>query len=311
MPPGLIVFAHIGKSLEPHDLWRAWTFEPVTILLLALSGVMYAVGLTRLWHAAGAGRGVRRRDAWAFWLGWLILALSLVSPLHALGGVLFSAHMAQHELLMTVAAPLLVIGRPLIPFVWALSPRWRRITGRWTAAKAFATPWHALTHPASGFFLHAAAIWLWHLPPWYDAAVTNEALHAAQHASFFLTALLFWWIVLQPSASRGGTGVSIALLFATVMHTGALGAVLTLTSRLIYKAYAATTGPWGLMPVEDQQVGGLIMWVPGGLAYVIAALALVMRLFRESEMRVARREAEQGADARGRSSAPGADWDVG
>lgn len=306
MPPGLIVFAHVGKPLEPHDLWRAWTVEPVTILLLVVSGAMYAVGLTRLWHAAGHGRGVRRRDAWSFAAGWLILALSLLSPLHALGGVLFSAHMAQHELLMTVAAPLLVIGRPVIPFVWALSPRWRRVTGRWTGARSFAVPWHALTHPASGFLLHAAAIWLWHLPSWYDASVSSEVVHAAQHASFFLTALLFWWIVLQPSAARGGAAVSIALLFGTLMHTGALGAVLTLTSRLIYTAYASTTAPWGFMPVEDQQVGGLIMWVPGGLAYVIAALALMMRLFRESEMRVARREAERAAEASDRSSVR--DW---
>ena len=290
MPAELIVFAHIGRPLEPHDLWRAWTFEPVTVALLAVSGWTYGRGLTRLWHAAGHGRGVRRIHAWSFAAGWLLLALTLLSPLHALGGVLFSAHMAQHELLMTVAAPLLVLGRPLIPLVWALSPRWRRITGAWTAARPFALPWRALTHPASAFFLHAAAIWVWHLPSLYDATVTSEVIHAAQHTSFLLTALLFWWIVVRPSPARGGTPAAIALLFATVMHTGALGAVLTLSSRLLYTVYAATTGPWGFTPIEDQQVGGLIMWVPGGLAYVIAALALVVRLFRESELRVARRE---------------------
>jgi putative membrane protein len=305
--PGLIVFAHIGEPLAPHDLWRAWSVEPVTMLPLAVTGAMYVVGLTRLWHAAGTGRGVRRREAWTFAGGWLILALALLSPLHALGGVLFSAHMAQHELLMTVAAPMLVIGKPLIPFVWALSPRWRRITGRVTGSRAFAVPWRALTHPVTAFFVHAAAIWLWHLPPWYDASVTSDAVHAAQHASFFLTALLFWWVILQPSAARGGTAVSISLLFATVMHTGALGAVLTLTSRLLYPVYGATTEPWGLTPIEDQQIGGLIMWVPGGLAYVIAALALVMRLFRESETRVARREAERAAGTGGGPSAD-ADW---
>jgi cytochrome c oxidase assembly factor CtaG len=297
VPAELIVFAHLGKCLEPHDLWRAWTFEPVTIVLLAISGWMYARGLTQLWHAAGRGRGVRERDAWMFAGGWLLLALSLLSPLHALGGVLFSAHMAQHELLMTVATPLLVIGRPLIPFVWALSPRWRRITGQWTTARSFAVPWRALTHPAIAFLLHAAAIWVWHLPSLYDATVTSELMHAAQHVSFVTTALLFWWVVLRPSAARGGTPAAIALLFATLMHTGALGAVLTLSSRLLYTAYATTTGPWGFTPIEDQQVGGLIMWVPGGIAYVIAALALVVRLFQESEQRVARREAAHDASA--------------
>ena len=290
MPAGLTVFEHLGQPLEPHDLWRAWTLEPVTIALLLVSGTMYAIGIRRLWRAAGRGRGVPQRDACAFAAGWMIVALALLSPLHALGGVLFSAHMAQHELLMVVAAPLLVIGRPVIPFVWALSPRWRRITGRWTAAKPFAVSWHAATHPASAFVLHAAAIWMWHLPSWYDASVTNEVVHATQHASFFLTALLFWWTVLQPAAARGGTAISIAMVFGTLMHTGALGAVLTLTSRLIYTAYASTTGAWGLTPVEDQQAGGLIMWVPGGLVYMIAALALLARLLRESELRAARRD---------------------
>ena len=295
VPAQLIVFAHLGKPLEPHDLWRAWTFEPVTIALLAISGWMYARGLTRLWHAAGRNRGVREWEACIFAAGWLVLALSLLSPLHALGGVLFSAHMAQHELLMTVAAPFLVLGRPLIPFVWALSPKWRRITGQWSGAPAFAVPWQALTHPVTAFLLHAAAIWVWHLPSLYDATVSSEVMHAAQHASFVVTALLFWWAVLRPSPARGGTAAAIALLFGTVMHTGALGAVLTLSSRVLYTVYASTTLTWGLAPIEDQQVGGLIMWVPGGIVYVIAALWLVVRLFGESEQRVARREAAKDA----------------
>jgi len=230
-----------------------------------------------------------------FAAGWLVLALSLLSPLHALGGALFFAHMAQHELLMTVAAPLLVLGRPLIPFVWALSPKWRRVTGQWSAARWFAVPWQALTHPVTAFLLHAAAIWVWHLPSLYDATVSSEVMHAAQHASFVLTALLFWWVALRPSPSRGGTAAAIALLFGTVMHTGALGAVLTLSSRVLYTVYASSTAAWGFTPIEDQQVGGLIMWVPGGIVYVIAALWLVVRLFRESEQRVTRREAAQDA----------------
>ena len=293
MPTELIVFAHVGAPLRPHDLWTAWTFEPVTIVALLVSLWMYVRGLDRLWHAAGKGRGVRRREACAFAAGWTLLALALLSPLHALGGVLFSAHMTQHELLMTVATPLLVVGRPLIPFVWALSPRWRRTTGRWTTAPAVGRPWHMLTHPVSAFLLHGVAIWVWHIPSLYDATVDSELMHAAQHTSFVATALLFWWVVLQPAASRGGTPASIGMLFGTVLHTGALGALLTLTSRLLYSAYGATTAAWGLHAIDDQQLGGLIMWVPGGLAYVVAALFLVVRMLRESEQRVVRLESER------------------
>jgi putative membrane protein len=308
MSARVMLFAHLGAPLEPHDLWLAWTFEPVTIVLIMVSGWLYARGLTRLWHAAGAGRGVRRLDVWAFATGWVLLALSLLSPLHALGGVLFSAHMAQHELLMTVVTPLLVLGKPLIPFVWALSPQWRRITGRWTGARSVARPWGVITHPGAAFLIHGAAIWIWHLPSLYDAAVASEAMHAAQHATFFLTALLFWWVVFHSTTSRGGTLASIAVLFGTVLHTGALGALLTLSPRLLYSAYGATTAPWGLLPIADQQLGGLIMWVPGGLAYVVAALALVVRMLRESEQRVMRRETARATAQTARDSAPEMGW---
>jgi len=288
-----MILAHVGAALQPHDLWTAWTFEPATIAVLGITGWLYARGVRRLWHAAGTGRGVRRGEAGTFAAGWAVLVLALLSPLHALGGVLFSAHMTQHELLMTVAVPLLVLGRPLIPFVWALSPRWRRTVGRWTSLPAMARPWRLVTHPASAFLLHGVAIWIWHLPSLYDATATSELMHAAQHVSFVSTALLFWWVVLQPGTARGGVPASIGMLFGTVLHTGALGALLTLTSRLLYVAYATTSGPWGIQPIDDQQLGGLIMWVPGGLAYVVAALCLVVRLLRESEQRVLRRERER------------------
>ena len=271
---------HAGTSLEPHDLWGAWSVEPFTMALLLISGSLFAIGVRSVWGAAGVGRGVRRPNVWMFAGGWAILALSLLSPLHALGGVLFSAHMAQHELLMTVAAPLLVLGRPLVPFVWALPPRWRRVTGAWAHTRVVSTVWGTLTRPAIAFLVHAIAIWVWHLPTLYDQAVVSELAHGLQHASFFVTALLFWWVVLKPNASRERMAISIALLFATVLHTGALGAVLTLTSKLLYPVYGATTAPWGLTPTGDQQLGGIIMWVPGGLPYLAAALVLFVRLLR-------------------------------
>lgn len=294
MPARLSVFAHVGAPLEPHDLWGAWTFEPATVAALMVSGALYGVGLRRLWRAAGVDRGIRRRQAWAFAAGWILLTLSLVSPLHALGGVLFSAHMTQHELLMTVAAPLLVVGRPLVPFIWALSPVWRRRTGQWSESAPVAATWRWLLHPLVAFVVHGAAVWAWHAPTLYDASVTSEAVHAAQHVSFFATALLFWWVALRGRAARGGIPASIAMLFGTTLHTGALGALLTLSSTLAYSAYAATTGPWGLTPIEDQQLGGLIMWVPGGVAYVLAALVLMARLLRDSETRALQREMRVG-----------------
>ena len=268
---------HGTAPLAPPGLWRAWSWEPCIVLPLALSAGLYAVGTRALWRSAGAGRGVGRDEVALFALGWGALALALVSPLHRLGEALFAAHMAQHELLMAVAAPLLVLGRPLVPFVWALPPAWRRVAGSWTSGRGFRAGWEALTHPATAWTLHAAAIWLWHLPSLYEATLGSELVHALQHASFLGTALLFWWSVVRRTAATGrvGTPIAVLALFTTALHTTLLGALLTFSRRVWYPIYDASTAAWGLTPLEDQQLAGLIMWVPAGVAYTVAALALL------------------------------------
>ena len=280
------LLAHTGEPLAPHDLWSAWTLSLPIVIPLALTLLLYVVGTRALWRQAGAGRGVRGWRAAAFAAGWLALAAALVSPLHALGESLFSAHMAQHELLMTVAAPLLVLGRPLVPALFALPPGARRGASAWTQQPWFRAGWHRISQPGTAWLLHAIAIWGWHLPRLYDATLENDLVHTLQHLSFLGTALLFWWTVLQPSWS--GRGAAMISLFTTMLQTGALGAVLTVSSSTWYPAYAATTRPWGLTPLEDQQLGGLIMWIPGGAAYLIAALALLGSSLRLSERRAPR-----------------------
>jgi putative membrane protein len=275
---------HPGVPPAPHDLWTAWSWDPGIVLPLLAAGWLYAAGLRALWHAAGRGRGVRGRDAAAFALGWLTLVVALVSPLHRLGEALFSAHMIQHELLMAVAAPLLVLGRPLVPFVWALSPAARRAVGRWTGAPAARSTWAVVTHPLTAWGLHAVAIWIWHLPSLYDASVRSELVHALQHASFLGTGLLFWWSVLGASRrGRVGAPWAVLSLFGTALHTTILGALLTFSTRVWYPVYGATTAAWGLTPLEDQQLAGLIMWVPAGLVYLAAALVLLASWLAEPE----------------------------
>jgi putative membrane protein len=186
--------------------------------------------------------------------------------------------MLQHELLMMVAAPLLVLGRPLAAWTWALRPDWRRrmagvIRWRWLA---FA--WSALTRPVCAWALHAVALWAWHIPPFFEAALHNEGLHILQHASFFVTALLFWWAVLGSDARSKTSAFAMVYLFTTMMHTSALGALLSLAPTPWYAPYVPLTAALGLDPVDDQQLGGLIMWVPAALAYVVAALAVIGRM---------------------------------
>ena len=273
------------RHLTPDGIWLAWSWEPGVVVSIALAGALYAVGLQRLWQTSNFGGGIRRWEALSFALGWLTLALALVSPLHALGGVLFSAHMTQHELLISLGAPLLVLGRPLIAFLWAFPLDWRRRLGGAARLTPIESGWRVLTRPSVAFGLHAIALWTWHLPRLYEATLSSELIHSLQHITFLFTALLFWWTIFNARGGEFRRGLAVFYLFATVLQTGALGALLTFGGALWYPAYAATTLPWGLTPLEDQQLGGLIMWIPGSLAYIIAALWIFAEWLRESEQR--------------------------
>lgn len=224
-----------------------------------------------------ASHRTRANQLTAFLLGWTALAIALASPLDALGGMLFSAHMVQHEMLMIVAAPLLVMGRPLAVWLWAFPRRWRRPVARaWRWGPLLAT-WRLLTGAAAAWLLHAAALWLWHVPRFFQAALADATVHAWQHASFLGTALLFWWPIFGRPRHAAPGGYGMLSLFTTMVHTGALGALLTLAPGIWYPAYVETSGALGIDPLRDQQLGGLVMWVPGGLAYLVAALWLGWR----------------------------------
>jgi putative membrane protein len=253
---------HLGQPLPTHDLWSAWDLNPATVVPLALSAILYHRG----------ARGGMRRQAVYFWSGWLALVFAVASPLHALGEVLFSAHMVQHEILMLAAAPLLVLSRPMVPMLRGLPASWRRPAGRWSKLGAI--------HPWAAWSIHAAALWLWHIPSWFQATLWNPWIHAAQHVSFLGSALLFWWSLL--AADRAGFGMGMLLLFTTSVHTSMLGALLTFTRQVWYPAYRWTE-VWGVSAIEDQQLGGLIMWIPAGIVYVAAGLAMFALWLRECD----------------------------
>jgi putative membrane protein len=269
-----MIAVHDGHPFTPQHLWTAWSFEPAVTLGLGLSAWLYLSGVRALWRSAGGARGIQRWQAVSFVAGWAALAIALLSPLHRLGDVLFSAHMAQHELLMVIAAPLLVLGRPIVPFLWALPLSWRRRAGDWAGTAPVSGGWAFLTLPLVAWTLHALAIWVWHAPPLYQATLNSELVHSLQHVSFLGTALLFWWTVFHGREGRIGRPVAVLSLFTTSVHTSLLGALLAFSTRQWYPLYAAGTSRWGLTPLEDQQLAGLIMWVPAGLAYVIAALLI-------------------------------------
>ncbi|HEY4113500.1 MAG TPA: cytochrome c oxidase assembly protein [Rhizomicrobium sp.] len=250
-----------------------WEFDPFVVAPLAVSAVLYSAGVARLWRRAGIGRGVRRWQAASFATGWMMLVVALVSPLHEFGEHLFAAHMIEHEILMAVAAPLLALSRPIGAFLFALPKSWREWLSRRGHDGWIAWPWRWLTRPLNATILHGIAIWVWHMPALFDATVTNENMHRLQHLSFLVTALFFWWALLgHPRRNYGSASLHVA---ATMVHTGILGALIALAPRLLYVTQTMDAPAFGLTPMEDQQLAGLIMWVPAGTIYAAVALALL------------------------------------
>ena len=248
-------------------------FDAVLAGLLVASALLYARGVTRLWRKAGVGRGIRIVDVSRFALGVVTLAAALLSPIDALADRSFAIHMAEHELLMVLAAPLFVLARPLEAAAWALPSGVRQAVTALTRAQLMRRVWHSVSAPVWATCVHALALWMWHLPPLFLAALASEPLHVFQHVCFFASALAFWWAIFG-GAIRTPGAISLACLFATMLLTSALGALLTFAPS---PWYVQVTGSrlFGLTPLEDQQLGGLIMWVPGGLTYVVIALAIV------------------------------------
>ena len=278
---GFFVVAH--EVLAPPEALHAWTFEPWIVASLAVAVAIYAAGLQRAWKSAGFGRGIRVWQAAAFAAGCAAIVAALISPLDAISASLFSAHMAQHELLMVVAAPLLVLGTPLLAALWSLPSRFRKPIADRVQSNGVRRAWRFATAPVTVWLLHAAALWAWHDPALYQAALSSEGIHALQHICFFATAALFWWGLAHGRYGRLGYGAAVVYVFSTAMHSGVLGALLTLSPSLWYPAYAGTAAAWGLTPLEDQQLAGLIMWVPAGILFAVVGLLFFAAWIRSSE----------------------------
>jgi putative membrane protein len=271
--------------LDARDVLGWWTTDPVALGVVGVPSLVYAAGVRRLWLESGRGHGIRRWEVASFVAAQIVLALALLSPLDRLSDLLFSAHMTQHELVMIVAPPLAVLGRPWVAALWALPPDVRHRLPAWAKGPRVLGSFRAVSAPLVALVLHALVVWLWHLPSWFEGALASETIHAVQHATFYASAALFWWAILRGRYGRLGYGLATVFVFATAMHTSILGLLFTTMEGLAYPVYAARGVEAGVDAHDDQVLAGIVMWIPAGTVLTLAAAWL-----GEAGARVARAE---------------------
>lgn len=278
-------WAHGGAPVRPGDWWRAWDLEPVLLLALGAAWFVYSRGLLAMWERAGVGRGVSRRQVAAYGGGLMVVLLALASPLDGLSGQLSAAHMVQHMLLMLVAAPLLALGTPMPVLLWAMPPGWRKgAAGMIRRVEGWYAPRSGWWQPVLLWAVFAMTLWIWHLPALYEAALRNRLVHDLQHLAFLGSSCLFWRVLLDPvQRLRMSRGLGVLYLFGTCLHASALGIFMTFSPRVWYVDYGASAPLWRLTPLEDQQLAGLLMWMPGCLVYAVAASALFAAWLKEGQ----------------------------
>jgi cytochrome c oxidase assembly factor CtaG len=277
-----VVLAH---SEEPHSIDTPRALSPWDVGVigcLAVIGLLYLLGSLRL---ARRGAASRRFEHVAFGIGWSALVFAVLPPLDSLSIQLFSVHMVQHELMMLVGAPLLIAGRPLPRCLSGLPERARVAAAHALQGRIASKTWRVITAPLVAWAFHGLAIWIWHMPALYDAAVGNEGIHTLQHATFVGTSALFWWGMLYGRYGRAGYGAAVFYVFTTVIHTGILGAMVTFAGTLLYPIYAAPAAARGIDPLADQQLAGLLMWIPACFVLTLLGLALFAAWLGESARR--------------------------
>lgn len=206
-------------------------------------------------------------------IGTMLALLAVSPPMHAAADASLAAHMVQHLVLILAAAPLMVLGHP----IRALPTGFVRPIARRIPLVRF-TRRHLRLLAVAGWLIHVVVVWAWHLPGPYEWAIASSSAHVVEHTSLLLTACAFWKAVFSRVLGSAG---AVLYLFAAAGQSTALGALLTLTDAPWYPAHAASVAEWSLTPLEDQQLAGLIMWIPGGLAYAAVALARLGRMLRD------------------------------
>jgi len=262
--------------------WSAEDWPPGIIVPVIACALLYGLGVLRMRRRSGR---LPLRRVSSFAAGAILLLAALASPMHEISEQLFWVHMTQHEILMVISAPLLVLSHPIAPLLWGLPGAGRRAVAKMASWKLVRRGSSLVSAPLTAWLLHAVALWGWHVPRLFVAALESEFLHALQHICFLGTALLFWGVLFGKKAGRLGYGGAILYVFTTATHASVLGAWLTFSPQVWYAPYGQTSSIRHLTALEDQQLGGLIMWIPAGTLLTIVALVFLGKWLEHSQQR--------------------------
>lgn len=291
-----MALAHTRPRPTPENVWAAWYLDPVVVVSMLLASWLYLRGVRDLWITAGQDKVISRRRRNAWYGAMISLAVALFSPIDALGGALFSVHMVQHLILFVVTPLFLAYTRPGLGMWWGLPATWRRRAGNGIGSWSVSRRLHgANRNPMLIVMVFTAVLWLWHTPALYNAALRSDVVHALEHFSFMAGAYLLWSWLLSVGFGEGGPtggrqGLAVLIVFATVMQSGVLGAILTFARTPLYDIHEGYTEMWGLTLIEDQQLAGVLMWVPMGMTFTLVALLLFRSMLADSERQARRRE---------------------
>lgn len=264
----------------------ASTIRLLETILIVIAVFAYARGVVRIRRDVGSDRVVSRSQTGAFALA-IVLFVTILSPqVDDVTDALFSAHMAQHLVLMLFIPPLLVWSRPLLVTIWGLPRAWRKDFATSTVVHWLRSAVWVLMHPLSVATLFLGTFSFWHLPRPYAWSLENEWVHTFEHLSFVITAFMFWTLVIEPSGRRRMEFIPTMLFVAAIaVLSGLPGALMILSPVTLFKAHGNAAMAWGLTPLEDQQIAGLIMWIPAGIFFLIPIAWLFVKSLQVAERR--------------------------
>ena len=282
-----------------------WSLDPQALAGIGLVALAYRWAVRRVAVAHPVNPHPAHRS-WLFAGGLVAIGLALLSPIETYEGQLFSVHMVQHMLLELVAAPLLLAGAPITLALRTASPTWRRRM----LAVLHSGVVRALAFPVVAWMLFAAVNWGWHFSVLYDDALESQLLHYVQHATFLGAALLFWWPVIgaDPSPWRLPHPVRLLYLFLAMPQNSFLGVAIMSAGSVLYPHYVTNGRDWGPTPLEDQQLGGVFMWVGGDVIFLAAMAIVVVMWMRHEDRRTVRLDARLAADRSARAARGEEPW---